>query len=249
MNVIVVNDRKPERDAIVLALQKASLSVEGVADAKTAVSSISRDPPSVAVVAWPAAGGVDLLRLLRGADTSGQMFVLALLDATPGGRDIPPLLAAGANDFMRRPIVETELIARTQSPGRLLKWATSVAKPFVFDLSTGPDLTRTMIWKKMGSVICEDLGMMLGRTVEPASRWPKTFVRELRGATIPMSLASDQVELRVSIMADRPSQMWIGKHCWVRRARATRRSTTSFASSPTWREARSSGPACPRTSR
>jgi CheY-like chemotaxis protein len=211
MKVIVVNDKKGERDAIVLALQKASLSVEGVADAKTAVASIGSDSPSVAVVSWPATGGADLVRLLRGADTSGQMFILAVLDPSPGGRDIPHLVAAGANDFMRRPIVETEIVARTQGPGRLLKWATSVARPAVFDLSAASDLTRTTVWKNMASIVCEDLGAMVGQVCEPASGWPKTFVRDLRGSTITMSIATDQVELRVSVMADRPSLKWLGE--------------------------------------
>jgi hypothetical protein len=199
MNVIVVNDKKAERDSIVLALQKASISAEGVADAKTAVASIVREPPSVAVVSWPASGGADLVRLLHGADPSGQMFILALL------------VAAGANDFMRRPLLETELVARTQAPGRHLKWATSVAKPGVFDFSAGPDLTRTAMWRNMGALVCGDLCSMVGQTPEPAPGWPKTFARDLRGATIAMSLASDQVELRVSVMADRPTVLWLGE--------------------------------------
>jgi CheY-like chemotaxis protein len=211
MNVIVVNDKKPERDAAVLALQKASLSVEGVADTKAALAAIIREPRSVALVSWPAAGGADLVRLLRGADTSGQMFILALLDPVPGGRDIPFVVAAGANYFLRRPIVEIELIARAQSPGRLLKWATAVAKPSVFDFSSGPDLSRTSVWKNIATLVAEDLGAMVGQVHEPVSGWPKTFAKDLRGATIAMSLASDQIELRVSVMADRPTLKWLAE--------------------------------------
>lgn len=100
--------------------------------------------------------------------------------------------------------------AQTQSPGRLLKWATAVAKPSVFDLPAKPDLTRTTVWKKMGAVVCEDLVAMLGQCAEPAPGSPKAFARDLRGATITMSLASEHVEIRVSVMAHQPSLKWLG---------------------------------------
>lgn len=192
------------------ALQQASFEVEGVVDVKAAVAAIARQPPTVFVFSWPSSGGTDLVRLLRGADSSGQMYVVALLEATPGGRDIGPPLAAGVHDVLRRPIVDAELVARVQGPRRLIKWAQSVTRTSVFDLSTAVDVTRLRVWKGMGDLVAADLAQMFGQEVQATEGWPKRFGRDLRGATIPMSLASDKVELRVSIVADPTTLSWLG---------------------------------------
>jgi CheY-like chemotaxis protein len=211
MRVIVIDDRKQEREGLVLALQKASLSVEGAVDGKTGVDAIAREPASVALVAWPASGGTDLVQLLRGADPSGRMFIVAILDPNAGGRDIPAVLGAGVHDFLRRPISVAELLARTSAPERLLKWATSVAKPGLIDLSNGPDLARTATWKNMAALVAEDLGALVGQIAMPVAGWPKAFGRELRGASITMSLAADQIEIRITVMGDRPALRWLGE--------------------------------------
>jgi hypothetical protein len=39
--------------------------------------------------------------------------------------------------------------------------------------------------------------------------WPESFSSELRGATIPMSLADEQLELRVSIVVDAAALQWV----------------------------------------
>jgi CheY-like chemotaxis protein len=209
MNVLVLNDKKPERDTIVRVLQQASYTVEAFADVKGAMSSITRAPPQVLVMSWPNIGGPDLIRLLRGADASHQMYLVAVLDPTPGGRDIPQPLAAGAHDVLRRPLLEPELVARVQAPTRLLKWATGVSRPVAFDLSTSMDVTALAMWKTMGNVVSADLAQMVGDDGPIRSGWPKGFDCNLRGATIAMSLASDQVEVRVSIIGDRTALRWL----------------------------------------
>jgi hypothetical protein len=60
-------------------------------------------------------------------------------------------------------------------------------------------------------LICEDLGAIVGEVVEPIAGWPGNFGRELRGATITMSLALDRIALRVSVMGDRSALKWLGK--------------------------------------
>jgi CheY-like chemotaxis protein len=211
MRVLVIDDKKPERDRIVLALQKASLSVEGVADGKAAVASIAREPASVALVSWPASGGADLVQLLRGADASGQMFVVSILEPSSGGHDIPSVIGAGVHDFIRRPVCIAELLARTEAPGRLLKWATSVAKPAVFDLSNGPDLGRTAMWRNLATLVGEDLGGVVGQLASPVAGWPRSFGGDLRGAAITMSLAIDRIELRIAVMANACALRWLGE--------------------------------------
>lgn len=210
MNVVVLNDKRPERESIVRVLQQASCTVEAFGDTRAAMDRISRAAPQVLVLSWPNARGADLLRTLRGADGSGQMYILAIVDPLPGGCEIAPPLAAGVHDFIRRPLVERELVSRVQAPGRLIQWAKSVTKPEAFDLARAIDITRLTMWKTMGEVVAADLAEMVGNNGPVRPGWPKAFVRDLRGATIPMSLPSDQIQVRVSIVADRPVLQSLG---------------------------------------
>src|SRR5579862_6473695 len=158
MRVLVFNDKKPERDAMMRVLQQASLTVEAVADAKAAVAAITREPPSVLILSWPAGNGAaDTFRLVRGADPLGQMYVVALLDGVAGGRDIATPVAAGVHDFLRRPIVDAELVARVQAPERRIRWAKLVSQPKAFDLTGGNDVSKLAVWKGLGDVIAADL--------------------------------------------------------------------------------------------
>jgi CheY-like chemotaxis protein len=209
MRVVLLNDKRPERESMVRTLQQASCLVEPVSDAKGALAAIARESPHVVLLALPGTGGAELIRLLRGADASGQAYLVALIDATPGGREISAALAAGAHDFLRRPVADLELVERIKAPTRLLKWAQSVSSPAVFDFSNALDVSRLRAWQNMGPVVAEDLAQVLGQPLETAKGWPKRFARGVRGATIPLSLASDETELRVSIVVDPPTQAWL----------------------------------------
>ena len=210
MNVVVLNDKRPERELMVRVLQQASCTVEAFAESRAAMDRICRLPPQVLVLSWPSSRGADLVRTLRGADSSRQMYVIAILDGVPGGREIPPPIAAGVHDFIRRPLLEPELVARVQGPARLYKWAKSVTQPVALDLTSALDITRLTTWKTMGEVVAADLAQMVGDDGPVRAGWPEAFGRGLRGATIPMSLPSDQLEVRVSIVADRPVLQWLG---------------------------------------
>jgi len=210
VNVVVLNDKRPERELIVRVLQQASFTVEAFAETRGAMDCICRSPPQVLVLSWPSSKGADLVRTLRGADSSRQMYIIAILDSTPGGREIPGPLAAGVHDFIRRPLVEPELVGRVQGPARLYKWAKCVTQPLALDFTSALDITRLNIWKTMGEVVAADLAQMVGDDGPVRAGWPEGFGRDLRGATIPMSLPSDQLEVRVSILADRPVIQWLG---------------------------------------
>jgi len=191
MNVVVLNDKRPERELIVRILQQACCTVEAFAQPGPAIESIRSASPQVLVLSWPNTGGPDLVRLLRGVDGSHQMYLLAILDPTPGGRDISHPLAAGVHDFLRRPLIDAELVARVQAPVRLFNWAKSVTKPIAFDFSSATNLTRLAMWKTMGEIVGTDLAQMIGDDGPIRPGLPKTFPPDPRGATIPMSLAAD----------------------------------------------------------
>jgi CheY-like chemotaxis protein len=210
MRVVLMNDNRPERDSMVRVLQQASCIMEPFGDAKGAMAAIARESPQVIVLGMPANGGAELIRLLRGADASGHAYVLAIVAGTPGGREIAPVLAAGAHDFLRRPFVEAELVERVKAPARLIKWAGSISQQGVFDLSSSVDISRLRVWQSVGTLVAHDLAQLVGHPLETFKGWPRRFGRGARGATIAMSLASDQVEVRLSIVVDPPTALWLG---------------------------------------
>jgi DNA-binding response OmpR family regulator len=209
VRILLFNDRRSEREAMARALPKDSHSVEATGDESAALASIARAAPQVLVVSVPAKGGADLLRRLRGADATGQTYVVALLEPTPAGREINNLIAAGAHDFMRRPFIDAELLERVRAPLRLLRWARSVTKPAAFDFSGALDLRALKVWKNIGGIVAEDLAQMAGQSFAVCEGWPRLFTPSFRSATIPMSLAGDQLEVRVSIVVDSHSSSWV----------------------------------------
>jgi hypothetical protein len=107
-------------------------------------------------------------------------------------------------------LIDAELVARVQAPVRLFNWAKSVTKPIAFDFSSATNLTRLAMWKTMGEIVGTDLAQMIGDDGPIRPGLPKTFPPDPRGATIPMSLASDQVEVRVSILVDGTALQCLG---------------------------------------
>jgi CheY-like chemotaxis protein len=211
MRVVVISDKRTELESIARALRQASCSVEPFGETKAALAAIAFQSPQVVVLAWPASGGADLVRSVRGADSSGQTYVLAILARTPGGHEIPTVLAAGAHDLLCRPLVDEELVARVKAPTRLMKWAQSVTNPSAFDFSSSTDFTRLRAWQQMGTLVAEDLAQVVGQPLEAIDGWPQRFGSGTRGATILLSLATEQSEVRVSVVADPPTVSWLGK--------------------------------------
>jgi hypothetical protein len=82
--------------------------VEAAADEHAALAAIVRESAQVIVFSVPAKGGPDLVRRLKGADCSGQAYLLAVFDSGPTGKDIQNIIAAGAHDFLRRPVLDAD---------------------------------------------------------------------------------------------------------------------------------------------
>jgi len=208
MRVVVLSQSATEREAISRTLRRASFEVQVAGDAKSAATAVQRDAPDVVLLSWPPSGGLELVRLLRGADATKHAHLVALLDASSGGREIQPALAAGVNEVLIRPFVDAELVGRLQAPARLAKWFPSTgSKPTTESPSS---FERLAVWKRLGEVVAEDLAQLVGQTVRATPGWPEKFGRDVRCATIPLSLARDGIEVLVSVAADPWALGWIG---------------------------------------
>lgn len=207
MPIVLLSEKKTEREALVRALDP--LRVQAASDETTALQLIARQSPRVIAFAVPPKGGADLARRLRAADASGQAFQIALIESSSSAKEVANLLAAGVHDFIRRPIVESDLVERIKSPGRLIRWARSLTKPSAYDFSGKLDLTQLRAWGNLGTIVGEELSQMAGQPLTVTEGWPRHFEDELRSATLPMSLAGDQLEVRISIVADERALGWV----------------------------------------
>ena len=209
MRIVLLNDKKTERDAIMRALSSASYRAEGTADEQAALSAIAREAPKIVVFSVPSKGGADLVRRIKGADASGQAYLLALFDSAPSAKDLASVVEAGANDFLRRPVVDVEFLERLKAPCRVVNWVRSLATSATFDLATPVDVGGLQAWSSLGALVAGDLAEMAGQPFVVTKAWPKRFVHALRSATIPMSLAGDQLEVRISIVVDAVTLKWV----------------------------------------
>ena len=207
MPIVLLSEKKTEREALARALEP--FRVEAVQDESTALKVIASQSPRVIVFAVPPKGGPDLARRLRAADASGQAFVIAILDAASSGKEVSHLVAAGVHDFIRRPVIDSDLLERIKAPARLIRWVKSLKQPAAFDFSGKLDLTQLRAWANLGATVGEELSQMAGQTLVVSEGWPGQLEGKLSSATLPMSLAGDQLEVRISIVADARALGWI----------------------------------------
>ena len=191
------------------ALPHDTYRVEAVADEMAALAAIAREAPQVVVFSVPAKNGRDLARRLRGGANAVEAYFLAVVEATPENQELSSLISAGVHDFMRRPFADVELLERVKAPERLLRWSRSVSKSRAFDFSTALDVATLRSWRSLGPLVAEDLGEMAGQPFAVIPGWPAHLSADAPCAAIPMSLAGDQLELRLSIVADAGALSWV----------------------------------------
>ena len=83
--------------------------VDAYADVESALAGAQSPDLVLADVMLPGRGGLDLLRILRAAETTART-PLVLLTARAGTESITEGLALGADDYLVKPVVPTELL-------------------------------------------------------------------------------------------------------------------------------------------
>jgi len=202
MRVLIVDDNKPAREAAARMLALAQLEVEQ-SDGKSGLSAVGRSQAEMLILAWPDKGGPELVKRVRAGETGGHVYVLVVLDKQPAS-EITAVFAAGVDDFMRRPILREELLARVHAPQRIRRWAAPHAE--ALDFSKGSDVGQLRACRHTGSLVAEDLAEIVGAALEVADAPVSDVPGSLFSATIPLSLASDETEIRVSVTVD-PTSM------------------------------------------
>lgn len=125
MDVIVVEDSVA--DAVLLERQIAALghTVRGARSGGKAVELLKERLPNVLVTdgTLPELTGESLTRLVRSQDSVRYVYVI-YVTASKGPEALKSAFAAGADDFMEKPISKDELVARLRAADRIVQLET-----------------------------------------------------------------------------------------------------------------------------
>jgi putative two-component system response regulator len=120
--VLVAEDDLANRALLARLLERAGYRSIAVADGRDALrASIEENPDIVLLdIGLPGLNGLDVCRRLR-ADPRTVALPIILVTGQVSSRDFVAGLDAGADDFVRKPYDETELMARVRSVLRLAR--------------------------------------------------------------------------------------------------------------------------------
>jgi phosphoserine phosphatase RsbU/P len=123
VTVLVADDEPVSRLVVAAMLRKAGHEVVEAADGAQAWTLLQGpDAPQMAVLDWmmPGLDGTEVCRRVRERPTTTPPYLI-LLTSRAETHDIVEALKAGANDHVRKPANEAELLARVQVGVRILQ--------------------------------------------------------------------------------------------------------------------------------
>jgi DNA-binding response OmpR family regulator len=195
MRILVFHERQLERDAIVAALQRASNNVRVAADAKDFLTALASQP-DVVVLGSVRSVSPELVKATRAACATSYVIVVA-----DGAPDIASLLKAGAQDFVRRPVISEEIVARATAPARVREWVNA---------SSEFDVRSMRVWPELAPLIGHDLSQLIGTPLPTPIKSTARLPHSIRAGAIVMSLVRHKVEIKLSIVADDAALAWLG---------------------------------------
>ncbi len=138
LNVLVVDDDAATLRLIVKIVSSAGHRVSQAQNGHEAFNMIQTDLPDLVVCDWdmPAMDGVELCRRIRGQHLTQYVYFL-LLTGKSSADEMVEGLAAGADDFVTKPINRAVLLARLDAGSRVLCMERKLRKASEQDPLTG----------------------------------------------------------------------------------------------------------------
>ncbi len=109
--ILVADDDRDILDMVSFILTHAGYTVVGVSDGSEAIAEIESNPPELAIldVMMPGLSGIEVLRRVRKNDSVKDLTVI-LMTVLSSDSDVAAGFAAGANDYVTKPAILSELI-------------------------------------------------------------------------------------------------------------------------------------------
>jgi PleD family two-component response regulator len=123
-HVLIADDHASARRALREVLIKKGFAVTAVADGKAALRVLSSEnAPCIALLDWdmPGMTGVEVCKEVRSTMQAVPIFLI-VTSARDEADCVGEALAAGANDFIRKPFEIVELVARVRNGEGTLKY-------------------------------------------------------------------------------------------------------------------------------
>ncbi len=122
LNVLVVDDDPASLRLMAKIVSSAGHSVSRAENGREALDSILQDQPDLIVCDWdmPELDGVELCRRVRGRSLAQYVYFL-LLTGKSSADEMVEGLAAGADDFVTKPINRAVFLARLEAGSRVLR--------------------------------------------------------------------------------------------------------------------------------
>lgn len=121
--VLIAEDYAPSREALLTLLTRHGYAVQTAATGSEAAEVLRGDnPPPLALVDWimPEITGLELCRMVRALNLPHYVYFI-VITARDTVEDLSEAFAAGADDFIRKPLEPVELLARLSSGRRVLE--------------------------------------------------------------------------------------------------------------------------------
>ncbi len=123
MRILLVEDSAIERQQIGRYLKEWNLEFVAAKDGLEAWKRLqSQDPPNLVLLDWmlPEIDGIELARRIRTLGADGAYIYTVMLTAKDKKRDLLTAMAAGADDYLAKPVDPSELKARISVAKRIL---------------------------------------------------------------------------------------------------------------------------------
>jgi two-component system response regulator MprA len=209
--LLVVDDDREVREAIIRALRLEGFTVTGAVDGTEALAAMHADHPDALVLdlSMPGLDGLGVARTLRAVEDRIPILMLTARDSI---EDRVSGLTAGADDYLVKPFALAELVARIHALLRRAAYdgepgdpQTLVCADLVLDLAARQscrggrrtDLTKRefelleLLMRNVGRVVTREviLDRVWGYDFGPGSNSLEVFVSTLRRKTEPAGAA------------------------------------------------------------
>jgi cyclic di-GMP phosphodiesterase len=136
--VLVVDDGSADRQLAQAYLAGLDIDVRLAPDGASALEQIQAEPPDLVLldVQMPGMDGYEVCRRIK-AGPRGRLLPVVMITAMEGTDDRERALAAGADDFLPKPVLRVELVARVRLAQRLRSLYSSLdsAEQVIFSLA------------------------------------------------------------------------------------------------------------------
>ncbi len=140
MSILLVEDSAIDRYQIANYLGEWGLDFQAVENGADAWELLQRpDTPSLVLLDWmlPGIDGIELCRRIRNLGTDGKYYYTIMLTAKDRKQNLLAAMAAGADDYLAKPVDPGELKARVFVGKRILELQESLRFAATHDFLTG----------------------------------------------------------------------------------------------------------------